>query len=176
MVDANREIKAMIMAALPYPPLPVETRRIDDENRLGEAVVCTSHDLIAQMIDSAASKNDPQANKERLARHRNVLRDFMADLVRNGVLDPPALYEVFCRRTADHIAAYFPRNAPTPEIKFMPLGYVSKGDKVHAHACEFVAAQGIVLEEKNPRCAQDYATLEFHDLLRVCRDRLVYEA
>lgn len=178
MVDMNREIKAMILGALPYPPLPVEVRRFDDENRLCEGVVCTSHDLLARLIEEAAARGDEGRNAERKGRQMDVLRGFLADLVKDGPLGKEALYRVLCARTREHMGAYL-AGAGLPEVRFLGLDSVSRGDKVHRKMCDYMAAQTILLElggDGGKEKAEGWRGMEFGDMLVVCRDRLVVEA
>jgi hypothetical protein len=175
-VDSNREIRAMILCALPYPPLPVAVRRFEDGNKLGDEVVCSSHDLISQLLEVACVRGRGDDNAERQERQRGILREFLADLVKDGPLDPPRLFEVYCQRTHEHIATYCPNGRGLPEVRFMPFGYVCKGDKHHAKVCEYMAAQAILLELQGGKATQDWMGVEFCDLLSVARDRLVCEA
>jgi len=175
-VDSNREIRAMILCALPYPPLPVVVRRFEDGNRLGEDTVCSSHDLISHLLEAACVRNQSNDNLQRQERQRGILREFLADLVKDGPLDPPRLYEVYCRRTQQHIATYYPENQPLPEVRFLPMDRVCRGDPNHIKVCEYMAAQAILLELQGGKAVQDWLAADLPSLLSIARDRLVCEA
>ncbi len=175
-VDSNREIRAMILCALPYPPLPVAVRRFDDDNKLGEEAVCSSHDLISQLLEAACLRSTTEENAERQRQQREILRGFIADLVKDGPLQPPGLFEVYCRRTREHIGTYFHAEGKgLPEVRFMPFDFVSRGDKYHAKICEYMAAQAILLELQGGTAMQDWMCADFPSLLSVSRDRIVSE-
>lgn len=174
-VDSNREIRAMILCALPYPPLPVSVRRFDEDNKLGDEAVCTSHDLISQLLEVACIRSTAEENSERQKRQRDILRAFVFDLVKDGPLHPPALFEVYCRRTHEHIGTYFSGGHLLPEVRFMPFNFVCRGDKYHAKICEYMAAQAILLELQGGKATQDWMMADFPTLLSVSRDRIVSE-
>ena len=108
MADNNRELRAMILCALPYPPLPVCARRFEDGNRLGDSAVATSHDIISHLIESAAVMASGRQNAERRLRQQEVLRLFLKDLVQQKDLnDLSELYEIYCKHTRNHVASEF---------------------------------------------------------------------
>ena len=174
--DSNREIRAMILAALPFPPLPVEAKRFEEDGkRLGDAVVITSHDILSNLLEQACARDAPATHKVRQTRQRDVLRSFIRALCKDGMLKADALYNVYCDHTRSHIATYYPEGHP-PELKFMPLGYVSKGDKVHLRTCDWMAAQSRLLEMKDGLTAADWGPCNYADLLDAARRHLVSEA
>ena len=174
--DHNRELRAMILAALPYPPLPVEARHFDEDgNQLGDSTMVTSHDIISNLVEQAWTRDQSATSHEKMERQREVLRCFLSDLVRNGIPAVDALYEVYCKHTRDHIATYYPKDH-VPELKFFPLSHVCKGDKVHIRTCDWMAAQSRLLELTDGFTAADWLPRHYHELLDVARSRLVTEA
>ncbi len=165
----------MILCALPYPPLPVAVRRFDEDNKLGEEAVCSSHDLISQLLEVACIRSTTAENTERQRWQREVLRGFLADLVKDGPLHPPELFELYCRRTREHIGTYFPGGHGLPEVRFMPFNFVCKGDLYHAKICEYMAAQAILLELQGGKAMQDWMHADFPSMLSISRDRIVCE-
>lgn len=174
--DSNSELRAMIMAALPYPPLPVEAKRFDEDgNTLGDAVMVNSHDIISNLLEQACTRGTADAHKSRQQRQQEVLRCFLRDLVKDGIQPADALYRTYCEHTRDHVAAYYPVGH-APELKFTPLAHVSRGDAVHVRTCDWMAAQTRLLELDNGLAAVDWAPRNYADLLEVARGRLVTEA
>lgn len=174
-MDQNREVRAMILASLPYPPLPVEAKRLEDGNKLGDVVVTTSHDIISHLLEAVCVQGDPKIHQNRQERQRNVLRAFLADLVKDGIQGPEALYDTYRKHTVQHIATYYPEGAVIPELRFMPLGYVCRGDNVHVRTCDYIAAQARILELRGGYCASDWGNRNYVDLLVEARNRLVCE-
>ena len=174
-MDQNREIRAMILASLPYPPLPVEAKRLEDDNKLGDVVVTTSHDILSHLLEAICVQGNASIHKNRQERQRQVLRMFLSDLVKDGIQGPEALYRTYCKHTVAHIATYYPEGAIIPELRFMPLGHVCRGDQVHRMTCDYIAAQARILELQGGFCAADWGTRNYVDLLLEARNRLVCE-
>ena len=63
----------MILTALPYPPLPVMLRRLEDGNLLGADVLQTSHDIISTLLSDACVKYTVSENLERQKKQRGVV-------------------------------------------------------------------------------------------------------
>ena len=67
--DSLREIRTMIIAALPFPPLPVLVARLEQgDGRLHERGETTVHTLIARCLDECARRRDPAGDRERRMR------------------------------------------------------------------------------------------------------------
>ena len=172
--DPNREIRAMVLLSLPYPPLPVLVTRVDvDDGRLQEDDrVITSHTLIAQGLQDCMARNDHAVNLQRQKRQQTVMQSFLHAMATEGFFcSPDALYQLYCRSTLEHIATYFPVGHPL-DIRFHPLTYAVKGDPVHAKMAEYMAGQSLFYEDSPPVPREAYLQLSFPDMLRACRDRL----
>jgi hypothetical protein len=171
--DPNREIRTMVLLALPYPPLPVLAARIElDDERLHEDGVTTSHTLIAMGLNDAMARKDTKANGERKERQMGVFRQFLHAMGTEGFFcDVERLYLLFCRFSLDHIATYFPVGHRL-DIRFQPLSYAVRGDKVHAKMAEYLAAQSLLFEDPVPVPREHYLGLEFPQMLTAVRDRL----
>ncbi len=168
----------MILTALPYPPLPVMLRRLEDGNLLGADVLQTSHDIISTLLSDACVKYTVSENLERQKKQRGVLREFLAAIVKNGLQSTPEFYHTLCEYSQKHIATYFRGTGssdPLPGIQFMPLGFTCKGDVVHKKMCDYMAGQARILELKGGLCAQDWMCREYVDMILVARERLVCE-
>ena len=167
-MDSNREMRAMILCLLPYPPLPVTGRRFE-ENKLGDSTVITSHDIISQLLEVACVKNQPGDNSRRKQRQEEVMEGLLSDL--KGTTDPAALYAIYCRRTAEHIAAYFP-SGNAPELRFMPLDYCCRGDAVHKRFTDYMKAQSFLMNAQGGQ-EQEWKEAEFPSLILAARDNWV---
>lgn len=177
--DDTAEMRAMILTALPFPPLPVQLRRLEDGNVLGEEVVQTTHDILSTLLREACARCTGNENMARRKLQQAVLGDFLRELVAAGradMQDPPALYASYQKYSLLHIATYFPPGAPVPQVTVMPLGHVCRGDKTHRKMCDYMAGQAVLLELPHGRCAQDWMAREYADLLTICKERLVYNA
>ena len=158
----------MILCALPYPPIPVQARRFDtDENKLGDVAIVSSH-------EAACVHSNSGLDSKRRVRQMEVLRCFMMDLVKDGILSPHALYQVYCTHTLAHIATYYPPSQ-APIVQPMPLSYPCRGDSVHASTCDYMAGQSTILGMEEGTRAAEWSHMQYAVLLQRCRDRLVSE-
>jgi hypothetical protein len=174
--DETQELRAMILAALPYPPLPVTLVRVEDGSAvLGDAVLQTSHDILSNLLKHACATNTVRENRERQAAQQELLRGFLQAIVRDGLQPPPQLFRTYCEFSQRHIATYIKGAKSAPEIRYEPLDSVCKGDAAHRRMCDYMAAQGRLLELTEGLSAQDWACREYADMLIIARDRLVGE-
>lgn len=176
--DGNMEIRAMILSALPYPPIPVSLRRLDEDNRLGDGVVQTTHDILSHLLEDACARHTVSQNKSRQQVQQYVLRQFLEELVKDGLQSVPDLYKTYCKFSNMHIGSYLyavNSGQPLPEVRFEPLHSVCKGDVVHTSMCQYMAGQARLLEFTDGLCAQDWACREYADMLVIARDRIVCE-
>lgn len=171
--DPNREIRTMILLTLPYPPLPVIATRVEqDDGRLLDDEVTTSHTFIAQGLCDATARNDQPSNKERKKRQKQVFQEFLHAMATEGFsCDIGRLYDIYCRFSIGHIATYLPPEHPI-DIRFQPVSYVVRGDKCHAKMAEYMAAQSLFYEDIPPVTRDQYLTQDFTTMLLACRDRL----
>ena len=169
--DHTQEMRAMVLAALPYPPLPVLVEGLDDDNRVAGEKTQTSHDLISNLLLHACAKNSVEENKQRQKKQQDILRSLIDHMCCRGQLQSiPELYETYCHHTRLHIASY--TDTPLP-LRFAPLASVCKGDPTHLRTCDYMAGQAIILEEPNGHSAQDWLCREYADMLAINRTRLL---
>lgn len=171
--DSTAELRAMILAALPYPPLPVMLTRLEDGNVLGSEVLQTSHDVLSNLLLHACARCTIKENKERQARQQNVLRSFIHSISKDGLQSMPDLYKTYCWHTQKHIETYLSQDSNVPNMRFMPFDSVCKGDYVHTRACDFMAAQARLLETGYGLCAQDWQGREYPEMILMTRQRLI---
>jgi hypothetical protein len=172
-VDLNRETRAMILSCLPFPPLPVEVHRVEGDACLtSDITITTTHALIAQCMDACVLKNDPEFNKKRKALQIQVLQEFLYKLASEAFrYTKDDLYHFYCEFSYKHICTFFNKN-DRPEIRFLPYGYVVKGDPVHRKIVEYYVAQGIIMDDSKTKTPQEVASMEMGDIFLLIRDRL----
>lgn len=175
MGDGFAEMRTMILASLPYPPLPVQVSGAEDMVLSGEDRVTTTHNIIARCIDDHAlrCRSDRSHNDKVRDKKRDIFQRFLHMMAVEGFeAEPQRLYEIYRDFTAEHIYAYFPENCPTPSLNFMPFAYVSKGDPVHRKTAEFMAAQSVLFLDEPPISREEYLRKSYGSLLIIARDRL----
>ena len=178
MVDTLREPRAMMLAALPYPPLPIQVHKVADDSMVLESDtedgVTTTHTLIALCVNECVKRNDHAFNERRRTEQMRVLEEFMYGLQAIGcTLSDKELYHFYCDYSYRHLCTYFDKS-DVPHVKFKPYEYVSRGDKTHQKMLEHYFAQGIVFEE-NPeeRPSDDHVRqCSVGELLELFRNRL----
>ena len=166
----------MILAALPYPPLPIMLRRLEDGNALGDEILQTSHDIISNMLVQSCAKGSAAENANRRKFQVAVLQDLLRAISDNGLQAPPELYRTYCEFTARHIASYIlGEGVCRPEMRFLPLEHACKGDVVHLRMCDYMAGQARLLNLDEGFAAQDWLSYEYSHMLCIARNRLVFE-
>jgi hypothetical protein len=170
--DSTQEMRAMILAALPYPPLPIALSRLEESH---VDVLQTSHDLLSMLLRESCAKRTAAENKQRQRQQQAVLAEFMQAVTQERAAAPDALYALYCAFTMRHVACYLPPGAPAPDIRFLPLAHPCKGDVVHAAMCDYMAAQARILGLPDGVCADNWRRYEYADMLLHARFRLVSE-
>lgn len=175
--DSDREIRAMVLLSLPYPPLPVHVARVESGyGRIDDSDehTTTSHDLIARALAECAWRNDELANAQRRERQEHVFEDFMEVMTAQGfgTREPEVLYLIYCRFTLAQIATYLPPGHPV-DIRFRPYACIARGDRAHRKLAEYMAAQAVLFEDPFPISRAEYVqNYDFGGLLFALRDRL----
>lgn len=172
--DSTQEIRAMILAALPLPPLPVIVQQLDEDNRVVGEKIQTSHDVLSNLMLHACARNSPKENAERKRRQLDVLKSLLEQLCKLEK-NPKTLYDVYCHHTSLHMATYIPADGCMPPMTYAPLSSVCKGDYAHRKMCDYMAGQAILLQENRFLCANDWLCREYADMLTINWGRLVVE-
>ena len=171
MSDPLRETRTMVLASIPYPPLPIEVDAVEaNANQVtGEKKTISSHDIIAQCLNAAVLRNDQGDNATRRANQENTIREFLFTLANEGFeAEAEKMYDIYCKFTHKHIMTYTKRD---PQIRFQPFSYVSKGDPIHAKMAEYMAGQSIVFEDSPIVPRSEYLKKSYGSLLLMARDR-----
>jgi hypothetical protein len=144
---------------------------LDDHRLLGDTLI-TSHTLSARALSEAVLRDNPRENDARKARQLQNFQTFLHAMATEGFFcDPERLYLIYCRFTLEHIATYFPPGHPV-DVRFEPLASITRGDKIHAKMAEYAASQSIYFQDPTPITREHYLKQDYHELLRVSRDRL----
>jgi hypothetical protein len=174
--DSTQEMRAMILAALPLPPLPVMLRRVEEGSVLGDEILQTSHDIISNLLVHACARRSDADNARRREAQTRILRDLLAALGKDGIQPPLALYATYSEFTLRHVATYLGAgDGPLPEMRILPLQHVCKGDIVHLRMCDYMAGQARLLELPEGHAAQDWLSYEYVHMLGIARNRLVFD-
>ena len=148
-IDSLREIRQMVLAALPYPPLPVEVKSVQGDSRILDVdKVASTHDLYGVCMNACVAKNDAKFNMEREKRQREVLVTFLHALSRGAYhLTGPALYNFYCDFSYRHLCCYFSEN-DRPQVWFKPHGYICKGDPAHKMMVSHLRGQRAIVDSE----------------------------
>ena len=163
---------AMYFASLPCPPLPImavrECASAEDDD---VPTICSSHDLLAQMLLHAMYKGNKALNEKRKTFQIDVTRRLIDALNAKPAPGPERTYFLFQQYTADYIAAF--ANQPRG-VHFASFDEVPRGHIVHRSCCSWNAAQDIQhLPKGQQKTAKEYANFEYRALIQLHCDRVV---
>eukprot|EP00961_Rhodomonas_salina_P291945 3932480-Rhodomonas_salina.1 len=134
----HHEIVAIVVAALPCPPLPMVGEL---GTRAGEHMF-DSHSLLrAVMLDIAyASSPDQQdAHQQAMAQAEQECISSLDEL--ELPLWPPHAYAAFCRYVRALLAS---SRTIGRDVRMLPLDHVCRSDVVHQRACDHAAAHRVM--------------------------------
>lgn len=155
--DSMREIRAMVVAALPFPPLPVmASRELEGEASCTEQACCSSHDLIAHLMNIACTVATEEQNRRRAEVQAKIHADLFSaidawqsqpqDKEGDPLFLPPAewSYRLMCDFSRRYIQSYMPDPEKTQDVRFLPLRDIDRAHMVHRKALEFQKAQDVL--------------------------------
>jgi len=96
-MDSTREIRAMMMASFPCPPLAME----------GSSRFPNSHDMLAYLVDVAARRNVKKENEERQRSQERLLHDFIVCAL-PGSKSEEETWEAMTHFTRQYMMTYSP--------------------------------------------------------------------
>jgi hypothetical protein len=109
-MDSSREIRSMIMASFPCPPLPME----------GNSRFLNSHDLLAYLIDVAARRDDKADNSLREKNQVALLVQYDKDI--RACSSEKETWDVMTSFTRLYMMTY---HSVLHETRFLPFDCVS---------------------------------------------------
>ena len=184
--DGMREIRAMIVAALPCPPMPVmASKEMEDDAGFYESKCCSSHDLLAHLMNIACTTATEKQNARR-AKLQAALQAGLFDAVdawkeeqkhKGEMLLPPVewSYQVMSEFTRKYVQSYMSDPSKDQDVRFMPLGDVDRMHAVHVKALEFQKAQDM-LYGKCSMITRDYDRMSYAELVQVSVARILESA
>jgi len=171
--DPLREMRTMILLSLPFPPIPVQAAKTDQGVIQSDDAVISTHDILAICLNSAAARGDQVKNYERRVKQREVLQHFLHALATKGFTCPDEeLYHLYCEYSLLHITTYFLEAERPPEIRFMPLSYISKADPIHRQMCQYMAGQSRLFEDDPPLTTEYYGQFDYDILMKITCARI----
>jgi hypothetical protein len=161
--DQNREIRSMLLAVHPCPPLPqIALGELKYEER-----VFSSHDFLATAIDRMLVKQDTEFNRARRSKQHELIMSHFDELdaISSEGLDVNRLYECFTGFSSKYATVFF--NALEQrrvDIRYKPLDYVCRNDPVHLATCSHLRAYRIMRnqEQSDPK---EFEDLSYPDVL-----------
>lgn len=188
--DAMREVRAMTVAALPVPPMPIMvSRELAGENFVSSST-CSSHDLIAHLMNVACTCATERQNAERAliqARLQAELFDAV-DSWREREPDPllvlPPIawtYRVLGDFTRKYVQSYMPDAQREQDLRFVPAHEIDRTHAVHRRAVEFQKAQDLLygkcamltVGKKGDRYARSYDHMSYAELVQMSVARIL---
>jgi hypothetical protein len=118
MGDPLREMRAMILLSLPFPPLPCGVDRVEDMQSTGEECVITTHTLIAKCLEDAALRADVGFNQRRKQRQIEVFQRFLHAMGTRGFeAEADELYHIYCEFSLAHLHTFFEPPQALPQAQ-----------------------------------------------------------
>lgn len=165
--DGAREVRSMVLACLPVPPMPMIVSREARDTEGGqciEACATSSHDVIAHLLNLAASRGDGLLNRDREARQIQANERLLQEIdsmegVPAHALDERA-WTSFARFTTMYIACFSSAGSPLPDCRFLQPSDVPQGHPVALQAADHArghdALFGPVPGVQGPHDARSY--------------------
>jgi len=157
-MDSSREIRAMMMASFPCPPLPMD----------GSGRFMNSHDLLAYLVDVAARRDVKSENESRRKNQEALIREYVQNIAKCGSQDH--VWQEMTKFTRLYMMSYSP---VMHETRFLPFDAASP--PIRRQVCSWLAAQHI-LQGDDQVVGNFFENLEPWPLYQRCRDILRNEA
>jgi hypothetical protein len=151
-MDSSREIRAMMMASFPCPPLPMD----------GSGRFINSHDMIAYLVDVAARRGDSKGDQHRQIIQRALVADFEKNIV--GCTTEDETWHAMTNFTRSYMMSY---HVSMHEARFLSFDCVSPALK--AQVCSWLAAQHII-QGDDQVSGSFFQHLDPWPLYRRCKD------
>lgn len=183
--DGMREIRAMVVAALPCPPMPVmASRELEGESSFTDSAgaCCSSHDLIAHLMNIACTCATERQNKVRaelqIKLHAELFDE--VDEWRRSEPDPKIVlppvdwsYRVLGNFTRRYIQSYMPDPSREQDVRFIPLHEIDRTHFVHARALEYQKAQDTMYGKCRAVWLRGYDVMSYAELVQMSILRII---
>jgi hypothetical protein len=141
--DNNADIRALILIAQPFPPLPILALRDNSEDYL----YMNSHDLQAHLLNIACTHNSQATLSYRQEKQTRIYDMFIRD-IKTETRDVHDLYEIYCKHTRSLLSLYiFNTDRRTADIRFQPLDEILDSDRITGHMREYTKARAAITEQ-----------------------------
>ena len=188
--DAMREVRAMIVAALPVPPMPVMASREVDGDLFSGSSCCSSHDLLAHLMNIACTCATAQQNAARAelqiklqADLFEAVDDWHRDEKDDTLVLPPInwTYKALGDFTRKYVQSYMPDPTRDQDVRFLPVHDIDRTHPVHARAIEFQKAQDLLygkcrlltVARRGERYARSYESMSYAELVQMSIARIL---
>eukprot|EP00961_Rhodomonas_salina_P294241 3934405-Rhodomonas_salina.6 len=153
----HQEIAAMIVAAMPCPPLPLVGGQSEDD---GDDRVLSSHNLFRQILLHLSYHTPAQARTQHMDLMQKAELELFASLdALEQPLCPKQVYTTYCTFMR---AVLTSSPFVNQDVRFSPMCDVVKGDTVHCSVCDHAKAQDVIYEEDN---AVDYSSTDYRAIV-----------
>ena len=156
--DGNREIRSMILAALPMPPMPIlACKELQGEQSFvdSDLKAISSHDLIAHLMNISCTVVCREKNEERKQLQWKIQEDLFRQLDEwqakhdpkgeEQLLPPPEFgYGLLGEITRLYIQSYMPDPTNAQDVRFLPAEDIDKSHVVWKRTLEFQKAQDVL--------------------------------
>lgn len=126
-MDSSREIRAMMMASFPCPPLPME----------GSCRFVNSHDMLAYLVDVAARRSIMVENLARQRKQETLIKEYIEQIVQCETEE--ATWTCMTMFTRMYMMSY---HTVMHEARFLPFDAVAP--PLRRQVCSWLAAQHIM--------------------------------
>ncbi|KAJ1466460.1 hypothetical protein T484DRAFT_1756617 [Baffinella frigidus] len=169
--DANREVRSMLLAVHPCPPLPqIALGGLHFEER-----IFSSHDFLATAIDRMLVKQDTEFNRSRRSTQHALIMSHFDELeeIDSVEVDMDRLYACFTGFSRKYASVFFSgEEQKRVDIRYKSLDHVCRNDPVHLAACSHLRAYRIMRQQEvsDPK---EFEDLSYPDLLRAFHKEIV---
>jgi hypothetical protein len=161
--DQNREIRAMLLAVHPCPPLPqIALGELKYEER-----VFSSHDFLATAIERMLVKQDTAFNRSRRSTQHQLIMSHFDELeaIGSDEIDVNRLYECFTGFSRKYATVFFNEaEQKRVDIRYKSLDHVCRNDPVHLAACSHLRAYRI-MRKQEPGHPKEFEDLSYTEVL-----------
>ena len=151
-MDSSRELRAMILASFPCPPLPVE----------GHDRFINSHDMLAYLIDVAARRDCSSENRIREATQRVLVSEYHIGL--RKCENANDLWNAMTMFTRQYMMSYCP---VMHELRFSTFDSITL--PLRHQICSWLAAQ-YILRGNVAACGDQFMHLDPCELYLACQN------
>ena len=152
---------------------------------------CSSHDLIAHLMNIACTVGTDHQNRARAVRQTNLQAEMFSAIdawheENNGKVGdahdttmmklPPVewTYEVMGRFSRLYIQSYMPDPSKEQDVRFVPFLEIDRTHAVHTKALEFQKAQDTLYGKCRLECIRrNYDTMSYAELVQLSVARII---